>query len=132
VEQVGSNSLDSGNQDIARKAATMLFFTNRIPVRPDVGSNLGHPNNKSATNRLNTTPVHIRSTRTGFTPCNSASLLYKFEFLYHHVLKVLQLLHYVPNFEFNIEILGWILERWDGVMWTALVRLRIGKGGELL
>jgi hypothetical protein len=29
-------------------------------------------------------------------------------------------------------ILGWILERWDGVMWTALVWLRIGTGGELL
>jgi hypothetical protein len=27
---------------------------------------------------------------------------------------------------------GWILERWDGVMWTGLVRLRIGTGGELL
>jgi hypothetical protein len=24
------------------------------------------------------------------------------------------------------------LERWDGVMWTGLVWLRIGKGGELL
>jgi hypothetical protein len=29
-------------------------------------------------------------------------------------------------------ILGWILERWDGVMWTGLVRLEIGTGGELL
>jgi hypothetical protein len=29
-------------------------------------------------------------------------------------------------------ILGWILERWDGAMWTAMVRLRIGTGGELL
>jgi hypothetical protein len=28
-------------------------------------------------------------------------------------------------------ILGWILERWDGVMWTGLVWLRIGTGGEL-
>jgi hypothetical protein len=28
--------------------------------------------------------------------------------------------------------LGWILERWDGVMWTRLVWLRIGTGGELL
>jgi hypothetical protein len=28
--------------------------------------------------------------------------------------------------------LGWILERWDGVMWTGLVWLRIGTGGELL
>jgi hypothetical protein len=25
-----------------------------------------------------------------------------------------------------------ILERWDGVMWTGLVGLRIGTGGELL
>jgi hypothetical protein len=25
-----------------------------------------------------------------------------------------------------------ILERWDGGMWTGLVRLRIGAGGELL
>jgi hypothetical protein len=24
------------------------------------------------------------------------------------------------------------MERWDGVMWTGLVWLRIGKGGELL
>jgi hypothetical protein len=29
-------------------------------------------------------------------------------------------------------ILGWILERWDGVMWTGLAWLRIGTGGELL
>jgi hypothetical protein len=29
-------------------------------------------------------------------------------------------------------ILGFILERWDGVMWTGLVWLRIGTGGELL
>jgi hypothetical protein len=28
--------------------------------------------------------------------------------------------------------LGWILERWDGVMWTGLVWLRIGTGEELL
>jgi hypothetical protein len=26
----------------------------------------------------------------------------------------------------------WILERWNGVMWTGLVWLRIGTGGELL
>jgi hypothetical protein len=26
---------------------------------------------------------------------------------------------------------GWILWRWDGVMWTGLVWLRIGTGGEL-
>jgi hypothetical protein len=31
-----------------------------------------------------------------------------------------------------VDILGWILERWDGVMWTGLVWLRIRKGGELL
>jgi hypothetical protein len=29
-------------------------------------------------------------------------------------------------------ILGWILERWDGVMWTGLVWLRIWTSGELL
>jgi hypothetical protein len=29
-------------------------------------------------------------------------------------------------------ILGCTLERWDGVMWTGLVWLRIGTGGELL
>jgi hypothetical protein len=29
-------------------------------------------------------------------------------------------------------ILGRILERWDGGMWTGLVWLRIGTGGELL
>jgi hypothetical protein len=27
---------------------------------------------------------------------------------------------------------GWIWERWDGVMWTGFVWLRIGTGGELL
>jgi hypothetical protein len=32
--------------------------------------------------------------------------------------------------EYGYEI--WILERWDGVMWTGLVWLRIGTGGELL
>jgi hypothetical protein len=31
-----------------------------------------------------------------------------------------------------IIILGRILWRWDEVMWTALVWLRIGTGGELL
>jgi hypothetical protein len=31
-----------------------------------------------------------------------------------------------------VDILGWILERWDGVMWTGLVWLRIGSGGEFL
>jgi hypothetical protein len=31
-----------------------------------------------------------------------------------------------------VDILGWILERWDGVMWTGLVWLRIGRGGEIL
>jgi hypothetical protein len=29
-------------------------------------------------------------------------------------------------------IIGWILEKWNGVMWTGLVCLRIGTGGELL
>jgi hypothetical protein len=29
-------------------------------------------------------------------------------------------------------ILGWILERWDGVMLTGLVWLKIGTGGGLL
>jgi hypothetical protein len=33
---------------------------------------------------------------------------------------------------YSFIILGWILERWDGVMWTGLVWLRIGTGGELL
>jgi hypothetical protein len=32
----------------------------------------------------------------------------------------------------GLIILGRILERWDGVMWTGLVWLRIGTGGELL
>jgi hypothetical protein len=31
-----------------------------------------------------------------------------------------------------VDILGWIMERWDWVMWTGLVWLRIGTGGELL
>jgi hypothetical protein len=30
------------------------------------------------------------------------------------------------------NILRWILESWDGVMWTGLVWLRIGTVGELL
>jgi hypothetical protein len=35
------------------------------------------------------------------------------------------------------DVSGWIilvriLERWDGVMWTGLVWLRIGTGGELV
>jgi hypothetical protein len=35
------------------------------------------------------------------------------------------------------DVGGWIilrriLERWDGAMWTGLVWLRIGTGGELL
>jgi hypothetical protein len=30
------------------------------------------------------------------------------------------------------SVLGWILERWDGMMWTGLVWLRIRTGGELL
>jgi hypothetical protein len=34
--------------------------------------------------------------------------------------------------EWIILLLGWILERWDGVMWTGLIWLRIGTGGELL
>jgi hypothetical protein len=29
-------------------------------------------------------------------------------------------------------ILGFILQRWDGLMWSGLVWLRIGTGGELL
>jgi hypothetical protein len=29
-------------------------------------------------------------------------------------------------------IIGWILERWDGVMWTGLVWLRVRTGGEIL
>jgi hypothetical protein len=34
-----------------------------------------------------------------------------------------------PRLVDNIRM---ILERWDGVIWTGLVRLRIGTGGELL
>jgi hypothetical protein len=29
-------------------------------------------------------------------------------------------------------ILGWVFERCDGVMWTGLVWIKIGTGGELL
>jgi hypothetical protein len=29
-------------------------------------------------------------------------------------------------------IFKWILERWDRVVWTGLIRLRIGTCGELL
>jgi hypothetical protein len=32
----------------------------------------------------------------------------------------------------RIVVKGLILERWDGVMWTGLVWLRLGTGGELL
>jgi hypothetical protein len=32
----------------------------------------------------------------------------------------------------RVEILGWILERWEGVVWTGLVWLRIGTNGELM
>jgi hypothetical protein len=31
-----------------------------------------------------------------------------------------------------VDNIRMILERWDGVMWTGLVWLRIGTGGELL
>jgi hypothetical protein len=31
-----------------------------------------------------------------------------------------------------VDNIRWILKRWDGVMWTGLVWLRIGIGGELL
>jgi hypothetical protein len=31
-----------------------------------------------------------------------------------------------------VDNIRWVLERWDGVMWTGLVWLRIGTGGELL
>jgi hypothetical protein len=32
----------------------------------------------------------------------------------------------------GLIILGWRFERWDGMMWTGLVWLRIETGGELL
>jgi hypothetical protein len=32
----------------------------------------------------------------------------------------------------RLIILRWILERWDEVVWTGLVWLKIGTGGELL
>jgi hypothetical protein len=31
-----------------------------------------------------------------------------------------------------VDNIRWILERWDGMMWTGLVWLRIGTGRELL
>jgi hypothetical protein len=31
-----------------------------------------------------------------------------------------------------VDNIRMILEKWDGVMWTGLVWLRIGTGGELL
>jgi hypothetical protein len=37
--------------------------------------------------------------------------------------------------EINVDgwiILKWILEKYDGVVWTRLAWLRIGTGGELL
>jgi hypothetical protein len=44
---------------------------------------------------------------------------------------------YIPTFFSNTLILTivsvkQVLERWDGMMWTGLVWLRIGTGGELL
>jgi hypothetical protein len=42
---------------------------------------------------------------------------------------LLLLLHYIFIL---LILLEWILGRWDGVMWTGLVWLRIGTGGELL
>jgi hypothetical protein len=36
------------------------------------------------------------------------------------------------DMRFGLWNVRWILERWDGVMWTGLVWLRIGTGGELL
>jgi hypothetical protein len=42
---------------------------------------------------------------------------------YIHIKKEVSLPH---------SVLGWILERWDGVMWAGLVWLKIGTGGELL
>jgi hypothetical protein len=32
----------------------------------------------------------------------------------------------------RVDNTEWILERWDGMMWTGLVWLRIEIGGELL
>jgi hypothetical protein len=32
----------------------------------------------------------------------------------------------------QLNVFFTILERWDGVMWTGLVWLRIGTGGEFL
>jgi hypothetical protein len=32
----------------------------------------------------------------------------------------------------TLIILRWMVERWDGVMWTGLVCLRIGTGGDLM
>jgi hypothetical protein len=32
----------------------------------------------------------------------------------------------------GLIILGWTLEKWEGVMWTGLAWLRIGTGEELL
>jgi hypothetical protein len=42
-----------------------------------------------------------------------------------------------PSYGIDQDVGGWIilrlmLERWDGVMWTGLVWLRKGTGGELL
>jgi hypothetical protein len=40
--------------------------------------------------------------------------------------------HYEDQDVGGCIISGWTLEKWDGVMWTRLVRLRIGTRGELL
>jgi hypothetical protein len=37
-----------------------------------------------------------------------------------------------PKYDRFDTILGWILARWDRVMWTEFVWFRIGTGGELL
>jgi hypothetical protein len=36
------------------------------------------------------------------------------------------------NHQEDQDVGGWILERWNGVMRTGLVWLKIGTGGELL
>jgi hypothetical protein len=48
------------------------------------------------------------------------------------MLAEIELLYRSTDINYRIFRNSGMLERWDGVMWTGLVWLRIGTGGELL
>jgi hypothetical protein len=59
--------------------------------------------------------------------CNSYLKKYKEECLGHFSKESIQV-----RGSLEVFVTSLFLERWDGVMWTGLVWLRIGTGGELL